>query len=254
MLYFHKLAVVSDFLDFLITVQGSTRMLSTPSSTPSPSTSYVFLGEVEHTPSKRCFDILFALILLVGCLPLLLLIATLILCTGLRAGLMSIVYADVRIGRGGRPFRCYKFRTMHVDAKERLAALLESNPESASQWAACRKLQHDPRITFIGTFLRRSSLDELPQLWNVLRGEMSFVGPRPVTEEELLVLYQEKADKILRVRPGLTGLWQVSGRSKTSYQTRIALDEQYIDQRSWLLDSKILVSTIPAVLFVRGAY
>lgn len=213
--------------------------------------SYSFCGEIEHLPGKRFFDLMFALLLLILCAPVFLFIALLIFFTGGRG---PIFYADVRIGRGGRPFRCYKFRSMYVDAKERLITLLQADSAAVAEWESCRKLKNDPRITPIGAFLRRSSLDELPQLWNVLCGEMSFVGPRPVTEEELIVLYQDKAAKILRVRPGLTGLWQISGRSTTSYQTRIALDEQYIDQRSWLLDGKIIVCTIPAVLFVRGAY
>lgn len=210
----------------------------------------LLMGCVQHTPGKRCFDFLVALLLLLLCCPLLLLIAVCIRCSSPGA----ILYADVRIGRGGRPFRCYKFRSMYVDAKSRLSALLKTDPMLASEWQACRKIRHDPRVTPIGAFLRKSSLDELPQLWNVLRGEMSLVGPRPVTEEELITLYQDKAAKILQVRPGITGLWQISGRSKTSYQTRIALDEQYVDQRNWLLDGKILLSTIPAVLFVKGAY
>lgn len=211
--------------------------------------SYSFSGEIEHTPGKRCFDFVVALLLLVLCAPLLLLIALLIVCTGFG----PIFYADMRMGRGGRPFRCYKFRSMHVDAQQRLSAMLQENSHRAREWQACRKLRNDPRITRVGAFLRKTSLDELPQLWNVLFGEMSLVGPRPVTADELITLYQDKATKILRVRPGMTGLWQVSGRSSTSYQTRIALDEQYVDQRNWLLDGKILVSTIPAVLFIRGA-
>lgn len=213
--------------------------------------SYSFSGEIEHTPGKRCFDLVFALFLLTLCFPVLLFIVLLILFKG---GNGPILYADVRVGRGGRLFHCYKFRSMYVDAKERLTSLLQVDAGAAAEWRNCRKLRNDPRITPIGAFLRRSSLDELPQLWNVLRGEMSFVGPRPVTEEELIVLYQEKAAKILRVRPGITGLWQISGRSSISYQTRIALDEQYVDERNWLLDGKIIIFTIPAVLFVRGAY
>lgn len=210
-------------------------------------TSYSFSGEIQHTPGKRCFDFIVALLLLIMLAPLFLMIALLVVWTG------PVFYADIRMGRGGQAFHCYKFRSMHVDAQERLQAMLKDNPYYALEWQACRKLRQDPRITRVGAFLRKTSLDELPQLWNVLWGEMSLVGPRPVTADELTSLYQEKAAKILRVRPGMTGLWQVSGRSSVSYQTRIALDEQYVDKRNWLLDGKILISTIPAVLFVRGA-
>ncbi|MCL8485493.1 sugar transferase [Bradyrhizobium denitrificans] len=145
-----------------------------------------------------------------------------------------------------------KFRTMVPDAAERLQALLASDPAAAAEWAATRKLQNDPRVTAIGAILRKSSLDELPQLFNVLRGEMSIVGPRPVTEEEL-ERYSTSVGAYLSCRPGITGLWQVSGRSTTSYEKRVACDAYYAHNWSMVLDAKIIVVTIPALLSTDGA-
>jgi exopolysaccharide production protein ExoY len=135
-----------------------------------------------------------------------------------------------RVGFNGKYFDCLKFRTMVTDAPERLRQLLESDPVAAAEWAANRKLRYDPRVTAIGAILRRSSLDELPQLFNVLKGDMSIVGPRPVTAEEL-VRYSGAVDAYLACRPGITGLWQVSGRSTTTYSKRVACDAFYA--REW---------------------
>lgn len=158
-----------------------------------------------------------------------------------------------RIGFNGKPFFCLKFRTMVTDAPQRLQRLLESDPAAAAEWTTTYKLRRDPRITLIGTLLRKSSLDELPQLFNVLRGEMSIVGPRPVTEEEL-VRYSSSVDAYLACRPGITGLWQVSGRSLTSYSRRVACDTFYAQNWSMALDAKILVVTIPSLLLTDSAY
>jgi exopolysaccharide production protein ExoY len=198
---------------------------------------------------KRAMDVLGALALLLACLPAFLAIALLVRRDG-----GPVFYAHPRIGRGGRPFGCLKFRSMVVDADQRLAALLEQDPAARAEWEACRKLRHDPRVTWIGRFLRATSLDELPQLLNVLRGEMSLVGPRPVQAAELETHYGAAAAHYLSVRPGITGLWQVSGRSDTSYASRVALDVRYAANPSLWTDIRILLRTPAAVLLRRGAY
>jgi lipopolysaccharide/colanic/teichoic acid biosynthesis glycosyltransferase len=164
-----------------------------------------------------------------------------------------ILFAHRRIGRGGRHFLCLKFRTMAVDAERRLADLLAADPDARAEWERDHKLRDDPRVTGLGAFLRRSSLDELPQLFNVLRGEMSLVGPRPIVDAEV-AKYGHRFGHYCAVKPGITGLWQVSGRNDTSYRTRIALDCVYARERSLLLDSYIILSTVPAVLSRRGSY
>jgi exopolysaccharide production protein ExoY len=158
-----------------------------------------------------------------------------------------------RIGFNGKPFFCLKFRTMVTDAPQRLQRLLDSDPAAAAEWATTCKLRHDPRITLIGTLMRKSSLDELPQLFNVLRGDMSIVGPRPVTEEEL-VRYSSAVNAYLACRPGITGLWQVSGRSATTYNRRVACDTFYAQNWSMTLDAKIIVVTLPSLLLTDSAY
>jgi exopolysaccharide production protein ExoY len=158
-----------------------------------------------------------------------------------------------RVGFNGKRFNCLKFRTMATDAPTRLRHLLETDPVAAAEWAANRKLRNDPRVTAIGAILRKSSLDELPQLFNVARGEMSMVGPRPVTEEELS-RYSIAITDYYACRPGITGLWQVSGRSATTFNRRVAFDSYYARHWSMSLDAKILVATIPAVCFSDTAY
>ncbi|MBB3881255.1 sugar transferase [Acetobacter oeni] len=161
-------------------------------------------------------------------------------------------YKHRRIGQHGVPFSCLKFRTMLSNSDQVLAEHLASNPEAAREWLASRKLTRDPRVTRIGKFLRRTSLDELPQLLNVLCAEMSLVGPRPVVQEELRY-YGQNLYYYETVRPGITGLWQISGRSDTSYDDRVALDTRYVREWSLWLDLVILVRTLPAVLSQRGA-
>jgi exopolysaccharide production protein ExoY len=198
---------------------------------------------------KRGLDIGGALALLLLGLPVFALIA---LCVKADGG--PALFAHERVGRGGRRFGCLKFRSMVTDADQRLAALLERDPVARAEWAARRKLKRDPRVTWIGRFLRASSLDELPQVFNVLRGEMSLVGPRPVQATELAVHYGAAAEHYASVRPGITGLWQVSGRSDTSYTARVALDVGYATRPSLRTDLKILLRTPAAVLLRRGAY
>ena len=162
-------------------------------------------------------------------------------------------YRQKRVGKNGRPFWCYKFRTMYPDAAARLSQILSSDPEAKKEWEHSYKLKNDPRVTPIGDFLRKTSLDELPQLFNILCGEMSLVGPRPVVQEEIEKYYQEDAVFYFRVPPGLTGLWQVSGRSNTTYEYRVSLDSWYVKNWNLWLDVMILFKTIGVVLKREGA-
>ena len=157
-----------------------------------------------------------------------------------------------RVGRGGRVFHCIKFRSMTVGADALLAERLSEDVEARAEWELLRKLRDDPRVTRVGRFLRRSSLDELPQLFNVVRGEMRLVGPRPILEEEV-ALYGVHFRRYCRVRPGVTGLWQVSGRSGLSFRRRVVMDVAYVRRRSVWVDLRILVGTLPAVLLQRGS-
>jgi exopolysaccharide production protein ExoY len=163
-----------------------------------------------------------------------------------------IFFAHERIGFNGVSFRCYKFRTMVKDAKERLALYLKNNPAALAEWESTQKLRDDPRVTRFGQLLRKSSLDELPQFINTLRGDMTCVGPRPVTAAELR-RYGTSARHYKRVRPGLSGLWQVSGRSNTSYRYRIVLDRAYVTSWSIWLDVRILLKTASAVLRLKDS-
>lgn len=206
--------------------------------------------KIRHLPVKRIFDLSFSLLVLVIGLPVFLLIALGIKCTSKG----NIFYSQIRIGRGGKAFRCFKFRTMYADADERLEALLQQDPVKRAEWEANRKLKQDPRITPIGNFLRKTSLDEIPQFFNVLKGNLSIVGPRPVVQEEIDQFFGVKAYKILSIRPGLTGIWQVSGRNNTSYPYRVHLDETYVDSQTLWLDVKLIIKTIPCMIFARGAY
>ncbi len=164
-----------------------------------------------------------------------------------------IFFGHLRLGKNGRSFRCLKFRTMVKDAEERLLRHLESDPAAREEWERDRKLANDPRITGIGRFMRKSSLDELPQLWNVLRGEMSLIGPRPIVQAEVPRYGRYIADYMM-ARPGISGLWQISGRNDVSYRRRVALDVAFARSQSVKLYLRILVLTIPAVLLQRGSY
>ena len=163
------------------------------------------------------------------------------------------LYRQERIGRGGRRFQALKFRTMVVDAEDRLAACLARDESLRREWEQNHKIKDDPRLTRIGALLRKSSMDELPQLWNVLAGEMSLVGPRPIIEAER-EKYGRVFEEYVRVRPGLTGLWQISGRNDTGYERRVRLDQYYVRNWSVWFDIWILAKTVPAVLRGRGAY
>jgi exopolysaccharide production protein ExoY len=207
------------------------------------------LAETLRPAAKRALDILGAGALLLAAAPAFLVLALLVRMDGGR-----VFYAHERVGRDGRLFGCLKFRSMVMDADKRLAALLERDPAARAEWDTSRKLKNDPRVTWVGRFLRASSLDELPQLINVLKGEMSLVGPRPVQASELAAYYGAAAQHYLSVRPGITGPWQISGRSDTSYAQRVALDVAYATRPSFWGDVKILLRTPMAVLARRGAY
>jgi len=191
---------------------------------------------------------LLALLLLVVLSPLMAVVTFLIW----RRDGTPVLFGHYRVGRGGRLFRCMKFRSMLRNSEQLLADHLRENPQARAEWARDQKLENDPRITAVGHFLRRSSLDELPQLLNVLRGEMSLVGPRPITVAEL-TRYGRVRWHYLSVRPGITGLWQVSGRNNTSYDERVALDQRYVEQRSFWLDLSILFRTVRVVVLREGA-
>ena len=165
-----------------------------------------------------------------------------------------IFFAHTRIGKDGKPFPCYKFRSMVVNSKEMLEKHLAENPEARAEWEREFKLKNDPRITPIGQVLRKSSLDELPQIFNVLKGEMSLVGPRPVVQEELDKYYGEAVKEYCSVKPGITGLWQVSGRSDVDYPERVAMDVEYVRTRNLWKDIVILYKTFDVVLNKKGAY
>ena len=198
--------------------------------------------------TKRVFDLLASSLLLVLLAPLMAYLAIRIRKDGGAA-----IYAHQRIGRSGQTFACFKFRSMVVDAAERLEHLLESDPTLKAQWEREHKLKDDPRISAVGHLLRKTSLDELPQLWNVLRGEMSLVGPRPIVQAEL-ARYGDDVDYFLMVRPGVTGLWQVSGRNDVGYEKRVYLDTWYVKNWSLWYDIAILFKTIRVVLRREGAY
>ncbi len=191
---------------------------------------------------KRVFDIVLALVILPVVAPV---IAVLWLLTRMDGG--KGFFGHTRIARGGTAFKCWKIRTMVPDAEAKLQHYLAENPAAAAQWVREYKLDNDPRITRIGGFLRKTSLDELPQIWNVLCGEMSFVGPRPVIEAEL-AKYHGSEWAYLSMRPGITGLWQVSGRNDVSYDERVQLDVNYAGNMSLGTDLRIIIKTASAVL------
>lgn len=198
---------------------------------------------------KRVFDVTAAAAAILLLSPLFILLAALIKASD--GG--CIFYGHTRVGRSGGPFKCLKFRTMVENGPEVLAMHLARDPEARREWEATRKLQDDPRVTRVGAVLRKLSLDELPQLINIVRGEMSLVGPRPVVDDEL-DMYGHAAVHYLRARPGLTGLWQISGRNDVTYDERVDFDRFYVENWSLAFDLVIIVRTIPAVLSSRGSY
>ncbi len=216
-----------------------------------------FFLPVRHDPLKRIFDIAFSAAFLLAFSPLFLLISLIVLCTS--PG--PIFYKSRRLGRGGKVIECLKFRTMYKDAEERLHQLLKEESFRA-EWETYQKVKSDPRITPVGQFIRKTSLDEIPQFWNVLKGDLSVVGPRPPTLmgpqehflKEIRLLYGERTPTILSVRPGITGVWQISGRSQIPFEQRCKLEEQYAVTRTFWQDLILILKTIPAVFFSRGAF
>lgn len=199
--------------------------------------------------ASRIIDIVVSLLGLLFLLPLMVMIALAIMITDKG----PIFFAHRRIGRGGRSFNVIKFRSMVTDSEARLNHLLATNPAARAEWEMDRKLRNDPRITPIGNFLRKTSFDELPQLINVLRGEMSIVGPRPIVAEEIS-FYGAYFPYYCSVTPGITGFWQISGRNNVVYRRRVAMDVVYARRKSVVWDLKIMVLTVPAVLMSRGCY
>lgn len=197
---------------------------------------------------RRIFDVVGAILIGLLFMPFILAVIVLI-----RLGGMPVLFRHRRIGQNGKAFYCLKFRTMVPDAEKVLRRLLMEHPELRDEWTENHKLRRDPRITAVGRFLRRTSLDELPQLLNVIRGEMSLVGPRPIVKAELL-RYGRQVASYLAVKPGLTGLWQVKGRSDTTYRRRVAMDAFYVKNRNPWLDFYILAQTVAVILRRAGAY
>lgn len=202
----------------------------------------------QHQAIMRALDVTIATAAVLFFLPLMAIVAVMLAMQG-----GPIFFAHQRLGRNGRHFYCLKFRSMVVNAEERLARLLSEDPEARKEWCENHKLRNDPRITAFGRFLRRSSLDELPQLINVLTGEMSIVGPRPIVDAEV-PRYGHRIASYYAVKPGITGLWQVSGRSDVSYRTRVAMDCIYARVITPGLYLWLVLATVPAVLMRRGSY
>ena len=198
--------------------------------------------------SKRVADVIVAALMLVVFFPVMLTIYVLVRLDGGPG-----FFLHERVGAGCRPFRCMKFRTMTPNADAVLAEALAQDPRLAEEWRDTQKLRNDPRVTFIGTFLRKTSLDELPQIFNVLLDDMSLVGPRPITLTETEKYGASLCDYSAAL-PGITGLWQISGRSQTSYARRVELDVQYVTEWSFFKDVRILLKTVPVVLLRQGAH
>jgi len=213
---------------------------------------------VRHDPLKRVFDLTFSILILLLTSPLLFTVALLVRCTSKG----PVFYKSVRLGRGGKVIYCWKFRSMYSDADKRLKKMLASDRDKRVEWKKFQKLKQDPRVTPVGKFLRKTSLDEWPQFWNVFKGDLSVVGPRPPTLVgppesflfEIRKWYGPSTNKILSVRPGLTGVWQTSGRSEIAFEERVRIEEQYAENRTFLRDLVLIVKTIPVMLFSKGAY
>lgn len=199
---------------------------------------------------KRVFDLISVVVILTLFGWLMLIIALMVRMSGGK----KVIYGHTRLGRHGVPFKCLKFRSMVSNSDEVLRNLLETDPDARAQWERDFKLKNDPRITKIGRFIRKTSLDELPQLWNVIKGEMSIVGPRPVVQAEFEQYYEGAREHYLALPPGLTGLWQVSGRNDLDYAQRVALDRQYVDNTNVFYDFVIVMRTVKVMVVRRGAY
>ncbi|MGO4166213.1 sugar transferase [Novosphingobium sp. YAF33] len=204
---------------------------------------------VAESAAWRVFDLTISLLILAFMLPFLAVLSVMVFVSD--PG--PVFYRHNRIGHRGRYFQCLKFRTMKLDGDAILAAHLKVSPAARTEWDATRKLRSDPRVTPLGAVMRKLSLDEFPQLLNVLSGEMSLVGPRPIVEQEVQK-YGSYFEHYCRVRPGLTGIWQTSGRSDTSYQQRVTMDVAYVGRKSVAFDLWLMAKTLPAVLAAKGSY
>ena len=206
---------------------------------------------MEYKILKRFVDLVFSFFLIIFLIPLFLIVGIVIKLNSKG----TIFYSQKRIGKKNKTFACYKFRTMHPQAKYLLKKILLQNASFRNEFENTRKITNDPRITNIGKFLRFTSLDELPQIFNVLKGDMSFIGPRPIVKSEIKK-YGKNFKKAFSVKPGISGLWQVSGRNKLSYKKRVELDTFYSENMNLLLDIKIFIKTIIVILFPfgKGAY
>lgn len=212
---------------------------------------------LQRRTGKRIFDLLFSSCVLVLGSPLYLLIFLLIKLTSKGPAF----YKGIRMGQRGKLITCWKFRTMCVDAQEKLQTLLDHDPQLRQEWETFHKLKKDPRLTPIGHFLRKTSLDELPQFWDVLMGKLSVVGPRPIeikfpedADREIRGRYGKKTDKILSAKPGITCIWQIRGRNTLTFAQRAEMEEEYVDTLSFWLDLKIIAKTVYVLLFPKGAY
>jgi len=243
--FFRYTIVVSNQLNS--TMSGAPHLRDIAGIVAFSSTNY--LTKIQSHVAKRAFDIALILCSLPLTLPVCLLTALFVKLTS--PG--PVLYGHKRVGLNGKEFKCWKFRSMYIDADKQLKQILKENPEMKKQWDRDRKLENDPRVTPFGKFIRKTSLDELPQLINIFVGQMSFIGPRPVMQDEL-ERYGKKADYILSVLPGLSGMWQTSGRSDTAYEDRVTLDAYYIQNWSIWLDIWILIKTVWVVLCGKGAY
>jgi len=205
---------------------------------------------------KRIFDIIFSCFVLIFGAPIYLFLFLLIKLTSKG----PVFYKGLRMGQNGKLIYCWKFRSMCINAEEQLETILKQNHHLHEEWKTYHKLKHDPRLIKIGKFLRKTSLDELPQFWNVLKGELSIVGPRPIeirtphlAKEEIREKYHGKTDKILSTKPGLTCIWQTRGRNCLTFEKRAELEEEYVDTQSFWLDLSIILKTIYNLLIPKGA-
>jgi len=217
-----------------------------PASAENPPTTY---EKSSLSTAKRLLDLMIAI-------PVLFFLSPFMLLVGLFIRLQDggpVFFVQDRRGFGGASFACMKFRTMRTDAEDVLGNMLATDPDMAAEWRAAQKLRKDPRITKMGQFLRKTSIDELPQLLNIIRGEMSVVGPRPIVDDEVR-RYGDKIESYDSIRPGVTGLWQINGRNDTTYEERIEMDVEYAENVSVMGDIVILFRSIPAILLRRGAY
>lgn len=209
-----------------------------------------FGSEPVDLSIKRVFDVIFSLCVISLGWPLL-------LCLSFAIKISSkgpVFYASKRVGRNGKEIICWKLRTMRCDADIILQTLLNEDPALKEEWMQKYKLKEDIRITKIGSFLRKTFLDELPQFWNVLKGDLSIVGPRPVTKEEFQLFIEQGASEVFSVRPGLTGLWQTSERGELTYSERIEMERQYVTKQSFTLDLFLIAKTIPCIMSSKGDF